>query len=59
MTFKDLDKKAFSPKEIPEEEATPANKSDGKKSHEKATSTGAKQALRPAEDDDLFDNMPV
>ena len=59
MTFKGLDKKAFGPTKIPEEEATPANKSDGMKLHEKATSTDAKQALRPAEDDDLFDNMPV
>ena len=59
MTFKDLDKKVFGPTKILEEETTSANKNDGKKSHEKATSTGAKQALRPAEDDDLFDNVPV
>lgn len=59
MTFKDLDKKALGSKEILEEEATPANKSDGKKSHEKATSTDADQALGPVEGDDPFDNMPV
>lgn len=59
MTFKDLDKKALGATEIPEEKATPADKSDGKKPHEKAASTDAQRAFGPTDDDDLFNNLPV
>ncbi|WP_282129614.1 hypothetical protein [Roseobacter litoralis] len=59
MTFKDLDKKALGSKEMPEEKTTPANTSVDKKPHKEAASTDTTRALRPAKDDDMFDNMPV
>lgn len=59
MTFKDLDRKVLGRTEIPEEKARPTNTRDGQKSHEQPASTDAGQAIKPSDDDDLFDNMPV
>jgi hypothetical protein len=59
MTAIDSDKETFGPVENPQGETTLTNKSNGQKSHEQTASTDAGQAIKPSDDDDLFDNMPV
>lgn len=59
MTAIDTDKETFDPAENPKGETTLTNKSNGQKSHEQTASTDAVQAIKPSDDDDLFDNMPV
>tara|TARA_R110000787_G_scaffold147489_3_gene261255 strand:- start:3155 stop:3334 length:180 start_codon:yes stop_codon:yes gene_type:complete len=59
MTIIDTNKDTVDPMGIPNRDTTFTNKSDGQKSHEQTASTDAGQAIKPSDDDDLFDNMPV
>jgi hypothetical protein len=59
MTEIDIEKEQLGSKKITEGVTAMANNSDGSKLNERATLTGARQARKPSEDEDPFDNMPL